>query len=85
MCTHGGSRYGTTGCRRTYLSQRDLQAHINHRHINQATIPDCNMKPINEPKSTLGSSRNLSENDTMNIRPSSRSVKHIHNWLNNLG
>lgn len=25
MCTHGGSRYGTTGCRRTYLSQRDLQ------------------------------------------------------------
>lgn len=33
MCTHGGSRYGTTGCRRTYLSQRDLQAHINHRHM----------------------------------------------------
>lgn len=33
MCTHGGSRYGTTGCRRTYLSQRDLQAHINHRHV----------------------------------------------------
>ena len=33
MCTHGGSRYGNTGCRRTYLSQRDLQAHINHRHI----------------------------------------------------
>lgn len=33
MCTHGGSRYGNTGCRRTYLSQRDLQAHINHRHV----------------------------------------------------
>ncbi|XP_049549052.1 E3 ubiquitin-protein ligase Hakai isoform X1 [Anopheles darlingi] len=33
MCTHGGTRYGNTGCRRTYLSQRDLQAHINHRHI----------------------------------------------------
>lgn len=33
MCTFGGSRYGNTGCRRTYLSQRDLQAHINHRHI----------------------------------------------------
>jgi E3 ubiquitin-protein ligase Hakai len=32
MCTHGGTRYGKTGCRRTYLSQRDLQAHINHRH-----------------------------------------------------
>lgn len=25
MCTHGGTRYGNTGCRRTYLSQRDLQ------------------------------------------------------------
>jgi E3 ubiquitin-protein ligase Hakai len=36
MCTHGGTRYGKTGCRRTYLSQRDLQAHINHRHV---TIP----------------------------------------------
>lgn len=33
MCSHGGSRYGNTGCRRTYLSQRDLQAHINHRHV----------------------------------------------------
>uniref|UniRef100_T1I0U1 E3 ubiquitin-protein ligase Hakai n=2 Tax=Rhodnius TaxID=13248 RepID=T1I0U1_RHOPR len=32
MCTHGGTRYGNSGCRRTYLSQRDLQAHINHRH-----------------------------------------------------
>lgn len=36
MCTHGGSRYGNTGCRRTYLSQRDLQAHINHRHVTAA-------------------------------------------------
>lgn len=25
MCTHGGSRYGNNGCRRTYLSDRDLQ------------------------------------------------------------
>lgn len=25
MCTHGGTRYGHSGCRRTYLSQRDLQ------------------------------------------------------------
>lgn len=25
MCTHGGTRYGNNGCRRTYLSQRDLQ------------------------------------------------------------
>lgn len=33
MCTHEGSRYGNDGCRRTYLSQRDLRAHINHRHV----------------------------------------------------
>ncbi|KAG6462539.1 E3 ubiquitin-protein ligase Hakai isoform X3 [Manduca sexta] len=33
MCTHSGTRYGNSGCRRTYLSQRDLQAHINHRHV----------------------------------------------------
>jgi E3 ubiquitin-protein ligase Hakai len=36
MCTHGGTRYGRAGCRRTYLSQRDLQAHINHRHMPSA-------------------------------------------------
>lgn len=39
MCTHGGTRYESKGCRRTYLSQRDLQAHINHRHINTPMIP----------------------------------------------
>merc|ERR1712025_643287 len=32
LCTIGGSRYGNNGCRRTYLSSRDLQAHIAHRH-----------------------------------------------------
>ncbi|XP_034935682.1 E3 ubiquitin-protein ligase Hakai [Chelonus insularis] len=39
MCTHGGTRYGNAGCRRTYLSQRDLQAHINHRHISGPPQP----------------------------------------------
>ncbi|XP_077547501.1 uncharacterized protein LOC144159705 isoform X3 [Haemaphysalis longicornis] len=33
MCTFGGSRQGKDSCRRTYLSQRDLQAHISHRHL----------------------------------------------------
>jgi len=37
MCTHGGSRYGHAGCRRTYLSQRDLQAHVHHRHMKGVT------------------------------------------------
>ncbi|XP_055602385.1 E3 ubiquitin-protein ligase Hakai isoform X2 [Uranotaenia lowii] len=39
MCTHGGTRYGSSGCRRTYLSQRDLQAHINHRHVTNPPQP----------------------------------------------
>ena len=38
MCSHGGSRYGSNGCRRTYLSQRDLQAHIQHRHVKQQQL-----------------------------------------------
>ena len=32
ICNNGGSKYGVNGCRRTYLSQRDLQAHVAHRH-----------------------------------------------------
>lgn len=32
MCSHGGSRYGPDGCRRTYLSERDLEAHKKFRH-----------------------------------------------------
>jgi len=36
LCTQGGSRYGNSGCRRTYLSNRDLQAHIAHRHKEKA-------------------------------------------------
>ncbi|KAI5645233.1 hypothetical protein NE865_02781 [Phthorimaea operculella] len=61
MCTHSGTRYGNTGCRRTYLSQRDLQAHINHRHVSSggeskpepeapaASVPI--VKPISMPPS----------------------------------
>lgn len=40
MCTHGGSRYGNDGCRRTYLSQRDLRAHINHRHVSAPIVAE---------------------------------------------
>lgn len=32
VCTHGGAKHGVSGCRRTYLSNRDLQAHIQYRH-----------------------------------------------------
>ena len=33
LCTYGGSKHSNDGCRRTYLSQRDLNAHIQHRHL----------------------------------------------------
>ena len=33
ICTHGGTKHGVSGCRRTYLSNRDLQAHIQYRHM----------------------------------------------------
>lgn len=45
MCSHGGTRYGNTGCRRTYLSQRDLQAHINHRHVNSSAESKQQVEP----------------------------------------
>lgn len=63
MCTHSGSRYGNTGCRRTYLSQRDLQAHINHRHVTQPPPPPpAPIPPSTELKTDLGGSqRKLSE------------------------
>ena len=32
ICSYGSSRHGFSGCRRSYLSQRDLQAHIKYRH-----------------------------------------------------
>ena len=32
MCVHGGSRHGGGGCRRTYVSVRDMEAHVAHRH-----------------------------------------------------
>lgn len=33
LCTYGAPKHCHTGCRRTYLSQRDLQSHVNHRHM----------------------------------------------------
>lgn len=60
MCTHGGTRYNNKGCRRTYLSQRDLQAHINHRHVvvpaekADAKMP-ANRKPASNTPSTSNS------------------------------
>lgn len=53
MCTHGGTRYGNTGCRRTYLSQRDLQAHINHRHVSTPASATSTEKSLSDTKVIL--------------------------------
>lgn len=34
------------GCKRTYLSQRDLQAHINHRHMRSAKPSSSRAEPL---------------------------------------
>jgi hypothetical protein len=39
VCTFGGTKHGVSGCHRTYLSQRDLQSHIAHRHYGAACEP----------------------------------------------
>lgn len=39
MCDYGAPKHSHEGCRRTYLSKRDLQAHINHRHKKQSQKP----------------------------------------------
>lgn len=33
VCMYGGPKHSSAGCRRTYLSERDLQAHYSHRHL----------------------------------------------------
>lgn len=40
VCSYGSPRHGPGGCRRTYLSYRDMEAHIKHRHAKKdAPIP----------------------------------------------
>ncbi|BFZ10461.1 hypothetical protein BsWGS_13500 [Bradybaena similaris] len=50
VCTHGAPKHSTKGCRRTYLSQRDLQAHIAHRHMpkssSSSSSSSANAQPV---------------------------------------
>lgn len=44
VCSFGGSSHGVSECRRSYLSQRDLIAHIKHRHEKEgSTIPESEL------------------------------------------
>jgi hypothetical protein len=53
VCTAGGSKLGVSGCRRTYLSQRDLQAHVAYRHASDrpplSSQPPYSGPPLNVP------------------------------------
>lgn len=72
MCTHGGSRYGSAGCRRTYLSQRDLQAHINHRHVMAAVQDDIKTLTDKQlstaPSVVIGSDQQQSPSNNLMLR-----------------
>jgi len=48
VCSYGGSRYGSDGCRRTYLSERDLNAHVDFRHLKQPQTSSSNNLPSTE-------------------------------------
>lgn len=64
MCTHAGTRYGNTGCRRTYLSQRDLQAHINHRHVTSGQSATQSQSSSNDYSHVSKNSSSLSESSS---------------------
>lgn len=39
VCFYGSSRHGPGGCKRTYLSYRDMEAHVKHRHKKKEPAP----------------------------------------------
>uniref|UniRef100_A0A671MSA1 E3 ubiquitin-protein ligase Hakai n=1 Tax=Sinocyclocheilus anshuiensis TaxID=1608454 RepID=A0A671MSA1_9TELE len=45
------------GCKRTYLSQRDLQAHINHRHMRSSKNSSSRSDPLHLPPASEVSDR----------------------------
>ncbi|GAB0091435.1 E3 ubiquitin-protein ligase Hakai [Sergentomyia squamirostris] len=89
MCTHGGSRYGNKGCRRTYLSQRDLQAHINHRHMphvasNQENSTCDSVTSDSLKSSPMANARKMSTGDSpLSLRQNVRNVQAFPGQANN--
>lgn len=50
VCTHGAPKHSFEGCRRTYLSQRDLHSHHIHRHTPKTT---SSKQPAAQPGNTV--------------------------------
>jgi len=57
VCTFGGTKHGVSGCHRTYLSQRDLQSHIAHRHFGAGRESAAQRVVPSEMLSTTGAAR----------------------------
>lgn len=85
MCTHGGSRYGNTGCRRTYLSQRDLQAHINHRHVAPAAENKSEAKTGSQRKGSIsdrpGNARSIQSSLPSTGQPAQTVAQDLSNYF----
>lgn len=45
VCSFGSPRHGPGGCRRTYLSYRDMEAHVKHRHAKKETPHPSGITP----------------------------------------
>lgn len=73
MCLHGGIQYGYEGCRRTYLSKRDLEAHFNHRHKPRPSSGSGSNIPMGSNSSSSSSILNSSINDVQSPVQSSAS------------
>lgn len=52
LCTFGAPKHSYKACRRTYLSQRDLQAHVNHRHSSKTGSASVTAIPSSGPPPT---------------------------------
>ena len=46
VCSYGSSRHGPGGCKRTYLSYRDMEAHIKHRHKKKDASATGTVQPM---------------------------------------
>ena len=75
MCSHGGSRYGPDGCRRTYLSERDLEAHKKFRHSDKVASSTKGV-PSAEAIAAATAALVQAENHSRKMRP------HVLKFLN---
>ena len=54
VCSFGGTQYSVNGCRRSYLSDRDLTAHQLHRHEKTPPRQPASVAAADESKSVVG-------------------------------